>query len=104
MNTHHTPPAPLARPRIRHHHRPRPAAPQARRARIAVVTALAALWLLLPARCRANWRLLHRRPDAGAETTEVVIGIALAAAAALTVWHFLGPKLLAIAQNAMSGL
>ncbi|GIL25523.1 hypothetical protein [Actinocatenispora comari] len=76
----------------------------AARARALWHAALTALSRALPARVRVHWRLLRHTPDAGAETTEVVIGIALAAAAAFTVWRFLGPKLLEVAQSAMSGL
>jgi hypothetical protein len=52
----------------------------------------------------ARWQRLRRRPDEGAETTEVVIGIALAAAAAIVIWRFLGPALLDIAKSALGSL
>lgn len=51
---------------------------------------------------RAAWLRAH--PDDGAETAEIVIGIALAAGAAITIWHFLGPALVDIAKNALSSV
>lgn len=101
MTRHTTSPA---QPTHRRPRRPRAGVSLTDRVRALWHAALSALSRGLPARVRVHWRLLRHTPDAGAETTEVVIGIALAAAAAFTVWRFLGPKLLEVAQSAMSGL
>lgn len=49
-------------------------------------------------------RRFGARPDEGAETAEIVVGIALATGAALMIWKFLGPALLDIAANALGSL
>jgi hypothetical protein len=66
--------------------------------------ALTRAWTSLTVALAARMAYLRAHPDDGAETAEIVIGIALAAGAAITIWHFLGPALVDIARNALGSV
>ncbi|GAA4215259.1 hypothetical protein [Actinocatenispora rupis] len=62
------------------------------------------MWAALTAALAARIARLRAHPDQGAETAEIVVGIALAAGVAIAVWKFLGPELHRIASAALSAL
>jgi hypothetical protein len=74
------------------------------RAHWAPIRITTGVWAALTAALTARLARLRRRPDQGAETAEIVVGIALAAGVAIAVWKFLGPELHRIASAALSAL